>query len=67
MFQVFYPQLTTPINTTDSVPFLQVPSVQLGIFLRHKLNYSENRTFYLEGYKGTADSKILASSIIAVV
>ena len=63
----FLPPSTTPINTTDIVPFLQVPSVQLGIVLRHKLNYPENRTFCLEGYKGTADSKRLASNIIAAV
>ena len=58
------PSSITPINTTDIVSFLQVPSVQLRIILRHELNYPENCTFCLEGYKGTADSKILACNII---
>ena len=46
------PLSTTSINTTDIVPFLQVPSVQLGIFLRHELNYPTHCNFCLEGYNG---------------
>ena len=58
------PPSTTPINTTDIVPFLQVPSLQLGIVLRHQLNYPDNCTFCLEGYKGMNDSKRLVTNII---
>ena len=57
------PPSTTPINTTDIIPLIQVPSVQLGIVLRNELNYPENCIFYLEGYKGMS-SKRLASKII---
>ena len=58
------PPSTTPINTSDIVPFLQAPSVQLRIILRHEINYPENCTLCLKGYKGMADSKRLASNII---
>ena len=59
------PPSTTPINTIDIVPFLQFPSVQLGIILRREPNYPDHRNFCLEGYKGIRYSDRLASNIIA--
>ena len=56
---------TTPINTTDIVPFLQVPSFQLGVILRHELDYPDHYNFYFEGYKSMTYSERLASNTIA--
>ena len=56
---------TTPINTTDIVPFLQIPSVQLGIILKNELNYPGHCNLCLEGYNGKDDSDKLDGSIIA--
>ena len=60
------PPSTTPINTTESFPFLQVSSLQLGIVLIYELTYPTHCNFYLEGYYGTEDSDIFASNIIPV-
>ena len=58
------PPSTKPINNTDIVLFLQVPSLQLGIILRYELNYSTHFNFYLEEYNGMGGSERLASNII---
>ena len=60
------PPSTPPTNTTDIVPFLQAPLVQLKTILKHQLNYPDHFTFCLEGYNGKVDSDKLASNITTV-
>ena len=52
------------INTTNIVPFIQVPSAQLGTILRNRLHYPDRCNFCLEGYIGKGDSDKLVSNII---
>ena len=56
---------TTPINTADIAPFLQVLSVQLRILHRHELNYPDDCNLCLEGYIGIENKDRLACNNIA--
>ena len=55
---------TAPVDTTSIVPFLQYPSAQLRIILKHQVNYPDHCNSCLEGYNGMVYSKRLVSSII---
>ena len=58
------PRSTTSINTTNIVPFLQAPSVQLGNILRYQLNYPNHCNLCLKGYHNMVDSDKLTNNIV---
>ena len=56
--------ISTNIDKTDIVPFIQKPSIILSTILDNELKYPKGCTFHFSGYDGPQDGNRLKKDII---